>query len=451
MSFPKYDTYKDSGHQWGEAFIPTYWHVRRLKSMLSEPLRYGANESAEGEDRNEPRFVRITDINEDGGLRDETFKSLPAELAEPFLLREGDMLFARSGATVGKSFMYSKEWGTACFAGYLIRARLNLADCLPIWLSYFCQTNSYWAYISGSQIQSTIQNVSAEKYANLYLPLPDLTEQKAITSFLNRETSKIDALVAEQRRLIELLNEKRQAVISHAVTKGLDANVKMKPSGIEWLGDVPAHWEVTAIKRMCQVITDGAHISPETENGEYCFVSTKDVSDDGIDFGKCLKTSASSYEYLVRAGCKPFVNDVLFSKDGTIGRTVVIEEDRDFVVASSLIIIRPIHDMLDPQYLHLLCQSTFVKHQVEQFVRGAGLPRISITNLCKVVGCFPPKNEQREIGRFLHYKVQEFRRLQAEAVRAIALLQERRTALISAAVTGKIDVRGFEPISSNKC
>ena len=168
MSFLTYDEYKESSYQWVGTAVPKHWQVRRLKSLVAEPLKYGANESAEDEDRSQPRFVRITDINDDGGLRDETFKSLPAEIAEPYLLYEGDVLLARSGATVGKSFIYSEEWGTACFAGYLIRARLRPSECLPTWLSYFCQTDGYWGYVAGSQIQATIQNVSAEKYANLY-------------------------------------------------------------------------------------------------------------------------------------------------------------------------------------------------------------------------------------------------------------------------------------------
>ncbi|MDP6722970.1 MAG: restriction endonuclease subunit S, partial [Pirellulaceae bacterium] len=277
MSFPVYDEYKDSGYEW-VGTVPNQWQVRRVKSLVAEPLKYGANESAEDEDRTQPRFVRITDIDDDGRLRDETFKSLPAEVAEPYLLRQGDVLLARSGATVGKSFIYSEEWGTACFAGYLIRARLRASECLPVWLYYFCQTDGYWGYVVGSQIQATIQNVSAEKYANLYLPLPPLDEQKAISSFLDVETSKIDALVSEQRRLIELLKEKRQAVISHAVTKGLNPNAPMKPSGIQWLGDVPQHWELNRVRYLAQILrgkfTHRPRNDPKMYDGPYPFIQT---------------------------------------------------------------------------------------------------------------------------------------------------------------------------------
>jgi type I restriction enzyme S subunit len=171
-------------------------------------------------------------------------------------------------------------------------------------------------------------------------------------------------------------------------------------------------------------------------------VSTKDVYDDSIDFENALLTSKTSFDYMVRSGCRPQVGDVLFSKDGTIGRTVVVQEDREFVVASSLIIIRPTKSTLDSDFLNCLCQSRVVASQVESLVKGAGLPRLSIQNLVKVFGCFPPLDEQIAVATFLKVELANFGALAAEAQRAIDLLQERRTALISAAVTGQIDVRG---------
>jgi SWI2/SNF2 ATPase/Type I restriction enzyme R protein N terminus (HSDR_N)/Type I restriction modification DNA specificity domain len=248
----------------------------------------------------------------------------------------------------------------------------------------------------------------------------------SIAEFLDRETGKIDALVEEQQRLIELLKEKRQAVVSHAVTKGLDPNAPMKDSGVDWLGEVPTHWTICQLKRLCLTITDGAHISPETEDGVHCFVSTKDVSDDGIDFEGCLRTSEASFDYLVRTGCRPNVGDVLFSKDGTIGRTVIVRDDIEFVVASSLIIIRSDQELLDPAFLHLLCQSSLVRSQVESFVKGAGLPRLSIQNLLKVIGVFPTREEQLEIVVHLGRVTANIDTLSREAETAIALLNERR-------------------------
>lgn len=212
-----------------------------------------------------------------------------------------------------------------------------------------------------------------------------------------------------------------------------------KDSGVKWLDEVPRHWEVCHLKRLCDRITDGAHVSPETEGGTYPFVSTKDIDNDLIDFESCLRTSVSSFDHLVRSGCRPIPGDVLFSKDGTIGRTVVVREDRDFVVASSLIIIRPNADVLNPGYLHYLCQSRIVAGQVESFVKGAGLPRLSIQSLLKVIGVFPTLEEQSAIAAFLARETGKIDALVTEQKKLIDLLKEKRQAVISHPVTKGID------------
>ncbi len=212
---------KDSGVEWlGE--VPEHWRVSRLKTVLSEPLMYGANEAAEQDNPENPRFVRITDITANGSLREDTFRSLPNEIACNYLLNSGDVLLARSGATVGKSFIYRQDWGACCFAGYLIRARLNIKKMLASFLFLFCQTNFYWQFISSNQVQATIQNVSAEKYSNLLIPTPRLEEQYAIIVFLDQETAKIDNLITESTNVISLLKERRSALISSAVTGKID-------------------------------------------------------------------------------------------------------------------------------------------------------------------------------------------------------------------------------------
>ena len=215
---------------------------------------------------------------------------------------------------------------------------------------------------------------------------------------------------------------------------------RYKNSGVEWLGEVPEHWEVGHVKRLATKITDGSHISPETENGVYAFISTKDVRNDSLDFDNCLRTSVENYEYLVRTGCKPIAGDVLFSKDGTIGRTVVIKEDRDFVVASSLIIISPDQNILSSVFLNYLCQSSTIASQVECFVKGAGLPRLSIQNLLRIIGVFPPLPEQRSIATFLDRETTKIDELIAEQQQLIDLLKEKRQAVISHAV-----IKGLNP------
>lgn len=212
---------KDSGIKWlGK--VPEHWNTNRLKFLLAEPLKYGANEAAELDNPSLPRYVRITDINEDGTLRDDTFKSLPEDIAYPYFLREGDLLFARSGATVGKTFLYQDSWGHAAYAGYLIRARFNLKKVLPRFAAYFVGSRNYWNWLRSSLIQATIQNVSAEKYSNLVLSIPPLNEQNKIVEFLDKKTGQLDSLITKVGNSISLLSEYRTALISAAVTGKID-------------------------------------------------------------------------------------------------------------------------------------------------------------------------------------------------------------------------------------
>jgi type I restriction enzyme S subunit len=215
---------RDSGIPWlGE--IPTHWAATRMKFLATEPLAYGANEAALEDDPSFPRFVRITDVDSESNLRNETFKSLPPEVAEPYLLRDGDVLLARSGATVGKAFIYKPSWGVACFAGYLIRCRCNTLLMQPDFLFAYTQTEPYWGQVREGTIQATIQNFSAEKYGDLVVTVPPLKEQKAIISYITAETAKLDGLRSANERTIALLKERRAALIAAAVTGAIKVKV----------------------------------------------------------------------------------------------------------------------------------------------------------------------------------------------------------------------------------
>lgn len=212
---------KDSGVEWlGE--VPEHWHVVQLKRILDEPMMYGANEAADDDTPNHPRFVRITDITEDGDLREDTFRSLPPSTASPYILQNGDILLARSGATVGKSFIYKDSWGICCFAGYLIRARAKREIMNHDFLYKCFQSDFYWKYIGSEQIQATIQNVSAQKYGSLVIPIPPISEQSDIVRLLAEEEKRIQELMQEAQKAISLLKERRSALISAAVTGKID-------------------------------------------------------------------------------------------------------------------------------------------------------------------------------------------------------------------------------------
>ena len=329
---PPYPAYRPSGVEWlGE--VPEHWDVKPLRRTLRESLKYGANEAAELDDPDLPRFVRITDIDDGGSLRNETFRSLPVDVAEPYLLESGDLLFARSG-TVGRTFLYDESWGACAYAGYLIRARVDPGQITPEFLLYFSASQSYASWLGMVAIQATIENVSAERYAGMPLPLPPLHEQRAIAAFLDRETERIDALVAKKRQLIERLQEYRTALITRTVTRGLppdaaraaglDPSPRLKPSGVEWLGNVPEHWELAPLytrysidlgKMLKEDRTRGDHLIPYLRNVDVQWgrINFEDLPE--IDI-----TPAEFERYTVLPG------DLLVCEGGEVGRAAIVPE-----------------------------------------------------------------------------------------------------------------------------
>lgn len=211
---------RPSGIDWlGD--IPQHWENIKLKFLLDEPMMYGANESPETDiNIDNPRYIRITDIDENGNLKDETYRTLQYDKAHPYLLKYGDVLFARSGATVGKTYRFT-ECYPACFAGYLIKASCG-RKLLSSFLIYYTNSQSYNNWKNSIFDQSTIQNIAADKYNNLSVPLPPLSEQQEIAEFLDKKTTKIDALIAELEAQLKDLIDYKQAVITEAVTGKVD-------------------------------------------------------------------------------------------------------------------------------------------------------------------------------------------------------------------------------------
>jgi type I restriction enzyme S subunit len=212
---------KDSGIEWlGE--IPKHWGVKKLKNVVKGKLKYGANESAEFEDVIFPRYIRITDFGDDGKLREDTFKSLPFEIAKEYLLEKGDILFARSGATVGKTFQFKNYQGLACFAGYLIKASPDESKILSDYLYLFTKSNVYENWKNSIFIQATIQNIGADKYNLLQITSPSIEEQKSIVQLIESEYTKTDRAISRIEKEIALLQEYRTSLISEVVTGKID-------------------------------------------------------------------------------------------------------------------------------------------------------------------------------------------------------------------------------------
>ena len=207
---------KDSGVEWiGK--IPASWDVVHLKRILRERMQYGANEPAESDDTTFPRYIRITDITANGELRPETFKSLEPSKAKDYLLDKGDVLFARSGATVGKTFLFNADI-KACYAGYLIKASCDKRRMLPEYLYYYAQSGAYECWKNSVFIQSTIQNIGADKYQMMYIPVPSKDEQKQIVEYTMRKSQIFDSSISKAQHQVELLQEYKQSLITEVVT-----------------------------------------------------------------------------------------------------------------------------------------------------------------------------------------------------------------------------------------
>ena len=276
---------------------------------------------------------------------------------------------------------------------------------------------------------------------NIKCPLPPLPEQTRIAEFLDQETAKIDELVHEQERLMALLKEKRQSFISHAVTKGLNPNAPMKPSGIEWLGDVPAHWRVQRVKEVSTFTTSGPRgWSDRISEEGHLFIQSGDLNDSlEIVFEEAKRVQVQDDAETNRTQLRD--GDVVVCITGAkTGNVAVCSSVPELAfVNQHLCLIRP-NDAIQPAFLGALLKSSIGQtyFELSQYGLKQGL---SLENVNEAPVVVPPISEQKTIAKLLNQETTKFDALTAEAQRAIDLLQERRTALISAAVTGQIDVR----------
>jgi type I restriction enzyme S subunit len=315
----------------------------------------------------------------------------------------------------------------------------------------------FWKYLMKSRgyieaLQSVTdgirdgKNISYEQFGMVFVPDVPTDEQKSISSFLDAETSKIDALIAEQRRLIELMKEKRQAVISHAVTKGLHPNAPMKPSGIEWLGDVPAHWK---IPRLCYYATIENGTTPSRDNPKFWsdgivpWLSSGEVNQYRItEANECITQKALD-ECSLRLLPKGTIVTGMIGQGKTRGLAASLEIEA--TINQNLAAIVP-NSHLKSDYLLYIFQSAY--EYLREFGRGGNQAALNCEILSALRVPLPPSEEQTRICDFLGERLGAFNTLTAEAERGIELLRERRTALISAAVTGKIDVRQFANVEA---
>ncbi len=438
MSLPRYPRYKDSGVEWlGE--VPEHWGVDRLRWSI-RVARNGVWGDEAKEDENDIPCIRVADFDRQRlrvKLEDPTIRNIRASDREGRIAERNDLFLEKSGGgelqPVGCVVLYDDDAPTVC-SNFI--ALVKLASSMDASYWRYVHSTAYGVGLNTRSIKQTsgIQNLDQQQYLDEQGPFPPPDEQAAISRFLDRESSKIDALVEEQRRLIELLKEKRQAVISHAVTKGLNPNAPMKPSGIDWLGDVPAHWDVRRAKRLF------VEIDKRSAAGEEEMLTVSHIT--GVT--PRSEKNVNMFEAETNEGyklCWPgdLVINTLWAWMGAMGVAPI-----SGMVSPAYNVYRSRGGLL-PDYIDFVVRMPRFAQEVTRFSKGVWSSRLRLypEGFFEVFLPSPPPKEQVEIASYLSSENAKCDSLIVEANRAIALLQERRSALISAAVTGKIDVRGL--------
>ena len=358
------------------------------------------------------------------------------------ILKPNDILFAKTGATIGKVGIVPESIKKANTTSHVGKITVS-ESIIPKYIFYVLSSNiGYRQFWDIAAQKSTRPELSIDEIKTIRVLLPKTKEeQQRIADYLDSKCSEIDTIIENLRTRMESVKEYKKAVITEAVTKGLDKDVKMKDSGVEWIGKIPEGWKVCKVKQISNKITDGAHVSPDTTNGEFKFLSVTNMNDTGaLDFVNCLKINSVQYAYLVRTGCQPKKDDVLISKDGTIGKTTVVS-DNNFVVASSLVIIRPNQLKIRPKYLEYCLMSNIVQEQLLSVLSGSALKRVSIEKNANLKFVYTYNmTTQQQIIDYLDSKCSEIDALLQNYKDQIATLEEYKKSLIYEYVTGKKEV-----------
>ena len=424
MKYQTYADYKDSGVEWlGE--VPEPWKLCRLKFMakIKNGQDYKVVEVEEG-----------YPVMGSGGQ---------FAYASKFMYDQESVLLGRKG-TIDKPLYINEPFWTVDTMYY---TEIN-KDFYPRYLYYLALTIQFGRYSTNTALPSMTQ----EHLGNFAFAIPDnVYDRKAIAHFLDHETAKIDTLIEKQQQLVKLLKEKRQAVISHAVTKGLNPNVKMKDSGVEWLGEVPEHWLLPKVKWIFQTASGGtpntAKFEEYYQDGQVPWIRTTDLNNGELFETPVLITTQA----LKDSACSILpINSVLvamYGGAGSIGKHSLLKFKS--TINQAVCAILP-NEKIDSEFLHL-----FIEFYREFWMVGAeGTrkdPNISQDVIRDLVVPCPSINEQHSIVQTTKSKLSIIDKIVQKSESNIDLMQERRTALISAAVTGKIDVRNFKATGAKQC
>lgn len=424
MTAPPYASYKESGVDW-LGTVPQHWGV--------EPIKWAARPvTRKAESRKFP--VALENIEGWSGK----FVEMEADYEGDGVSFEcGDILFGKLRPYLAKAWLADRA-GEAIGDFHVLRAAGGYH---PGYLQKLILTREVISQIDGSTFGAKMPRASWEFIRSLHIPRPSLTEQSAILDFVDREVAKIDTLITEQERLTGLLKEKRQVAISLAVTKGLNPTVPMKDSGSEWAGQTPRHWSVCRLGYYASV-ENGSTPSRDTsaywEGGTVPWVSSGEVNQYVVVEPSELISEAAVRDFGLRLFPEDSVLVGLIGQGRTRGMSALLGISAAINQNVAAITTNP---RLSPRYLHYLFQGAY--ESLREYGRGGNQAALN----CEILKAFrillPPTQEQAEIVRYLDTVHAAVTALVAEAGRTIRLLKERRSALISAAVTGKIDVRGL--------
>ena len=444
MSLPAYPDYKASGVDWlGE--VPAHWDVVRLRFVAE--LNPSKSETSGWPRDTEVSFVPMEAIGEDGSLSLDRSRTIQEVEAGYTYFRDGDVTIAKITPCFenGKgALMRGLVGGVGFGTTELIVVRPTTGKSTGAYLNWVFRSTSFRHLGEASMYGAGGQKRVPDDFVrNLELPLPPVSEQSAVSHFLDHETAKIDALIAEQEKLIALLAEKRQATISHAVTRGLDPDAPMKDSGVAWLGSVPAHWEIKSIRHVLEAIGDVDHYMPASVEKGVPYLMTGDLKDllSSVDLDACKQVSYDDYLDLTKK-IRSTKGDVVMARYATIGTLMYVDNEADFLVSYSCVTLRPKHSEISGRHLFQYMKSDAFRQGVEHQVNTNTQGNVGIKDLQSLKVAVPPLDEQEAIVAFLDSEAKSYDALEAESKRAVELLKERRSALITAAVTGQIDVRG---------
>lgn len=442
--YQAYAEYKDSGVEW-LGVVPSHWIITTLKRYCYVKGGFAFSSDA-FIDTGYP-VIRIGDIKTDGSINLENCKYIPESLAvnsRDYLVEKNQLLMAMTGATIGKAGLYTSN--QPAFLNQRVGKFELLAQNMNYrYLWYILKTDGYQEYIKLTAFGGAQPNISDTAMVDYPATIPSFDEQTQIANFLDHETAKIDHLIEKQQQLIELLKEKRQAVISHAVTKGLNPNVPMKDSGVEWLGKVPEHWNVIAISKITNKITNG-YVGPTRDilvPEGVPYVQATHIKKGKVNFDNAYfvreKWSNEHAKSILKQG------DVLIVQTGAgTGDIGLVSANEEGFNCHALIILQSKQNLMIGSYLAYVLQSDYGYSTLYSIRTGGMHPHLNCGEVQFVKVPVPSCDEQEQIVKFIAKHLERYDLLIQKQEKAIQLMQERRTALISAAVTGKIDVRNWQ-------